>query len=93
MDTTCDLSNDPFVLELSNAFRVVVKFGEAFDDSEPEALVLPHGSYEADLKQHLYELVALSVPLQRVKPELREEVDADDWDDSDLDFLDDGEEE
>jgi hypothetical protein len=37
--------------------------------------------------------VALSVPLQRVKPELRKEVDADDWDDSDLDFLDDGEEE
>jgi uncharacterized metal-binding protein YceD (DUF177 family) len=93
MDTTCDLSNDPFVLELSNAFRVVVKFGEAFDDSEPEVLVLPQGSYEADLKQYLYELVALSVPLQRVKPELRTEVDADDWDDSDLDFLDDGEEE
>lgn len=93
MDTTCDLSNDPFVLELKNDFSVVVKFGEAFDDSEPEVLVLPHGSYEADLKQYLYELVALSVPLQRVKPELREEVDADDWDDSDLDFLDDGEEE
>lgn len=93
MDTTCDLSNDPFVLELKNAFSVVVKFGEAFDDSEPEVLVLPHGSYEADLKQYLYELVALSVPLQRVKPELREEVDADDWDDLDLDFLDDGEEE
>ena len=92
MDTTCDLSNDPFVLELHNAFSVVVKFGEAFDDSEPEVLVLPHGSYEADLKQYLYELVALSVPLQRVKPELREEVEGDAWDEFDLDFLDDEEE-
>jgi uncharacterized metal-binding protein YceD (DUF177 family) len=94
MDTTCDLSNDPFVLELHNAFSVVVKFGEAFDDSEPEVLVLPHGSYEVDLKQYLYELVALSLPLQRVKPELREEVgdDEDGWDDSDLDFLNDDEE-
>ncbi len=94
MDTTCDLSNDPFVLELHNAFSVVVKFGEAFDDSEPEVLVLPHGSYEVDLKQYLYELVALSLPLQRVKPELREEVgdDEDGWDDSDLDFLNDNEE-
>lgn len=92
MDTTCDLSNEPFVLELKNAFSVVVKFGEAFDDSEPEVLVLPHGSYEADLKQYLYELVALSVPLQRVKPELREDVGTDEWDEFDLDFLDDEEE-
>ena len=94
MVTTCDLSNDPFVLELHNAFSVVVKFGEAFDDSEPEVLVLPHGSYEVDLKQYVYELVALSLPLQRVKPELREEVgdDEDGWDDSDLDFLNDDEE-
>jgi hypothetical protein len=38
--------------------------------------------------------VALSLPLQRVKPELREEVgdDEDGWDDSDLDFLNDDEE-
>jgi uncharacterized metal-binding protein YceD (DUF177 family) len=93
MDTTCDLSNDPFVLELHNAFSVVVKFGEAFDDSEPEVLVLPHGSYEVDLKQYLYELVALSVPLQRVKPELRVELDDEDGDDFDLDFLNDDEEE
>ena len=92
MDTTCDLSNDPFVLELKNDFSVVVKFGEAFDDSEPEVLVLPHGSYEADLKQYLFELVALSVPLQRVKPELREDVGTDEWDEFDLDFLDDEEE-
>ena len=93
MDTTCDLSNDPFVLELHNAFSVVVKFGEAFDDSEPEVLVLPNGSYEVDLKQYLYELVALSVPLQRVKPELRVELDDEDGDDFDLDFLNDDEEE
>ena len=92
MDTTCDLSNEPFVLELKNAFSVVVKFGDAFDDSEPEVLVLPHGSYEADLKQYLYELVALSVPLQRVKPELCEDVGTDEWDEFDLDFLDDEEE-
>ena len=88
MDCTCDLSDDPFVLELKNSFRVVVKFGEAFNDSEPEVLVLPHGSYEADLKQYLYELVALSVPLQRIKPELRKERDAEGaWDDSDWDDL------
>ncbi len=93
MDTTCDFSNDPFVLELKNAFSVEIGRASCFDDSEPEVLVLPHGSYEVDLKQYLYELVALSVPLQRVKPELRVELDDEDGDDFDLDFLNDDEEE
>ena len=83
MDTTCDFSGDPFELELHNAFTVVVKFGDAFDDSDPDILVLPHGEYEVDLAQYLFELVALSVPYQKVKPELRETIEDDDLDEDD----------
>jgi len=83
MDTTCDFSGDPLELELRNAFMVVVKFGDAFDDSDPDILVLPHGEYEVDLAQYLFELVALSVPYQKVKPELRETIEDDDLDKDD----------
>ena len=70
MDAVCDFSGDPFELEVHNAFRLVVKFGDAFDDSDPDILVLPHGEYEVDLAQPLFEVVALSIPYQKVKPEL-----------------------
>jgi len=36
--------------------------------------VLPLGEYEVDLAQALFELVALAVPIQKIKPELREEM-------------------
>ncbi len=74
MDAICDFSGDPFELEVQNAFRIVVKFGDAFDDSDPDILVLPHGEYEVDLAQALFELVALAVPIQKIKPELRKEM-------------------
>jgi uncharacterized metal-binding protein YceD (DUF177 family) len=75
MDAVCDFSGDPFELEVHNAFRLVVKFGDAFDDSDPDILVLPHGEYEVDLAQPLFEVVALSIPYQKVKPELRAELE------------------
>jgi uncharacterized metal-binding protein YceD (DUF177 family) len=50
----------------------VVKFGEAYDDQNPELLILPHGSYEVDLSQYLYELAVLSIPLRKSKNEIND---------------------
>ncbi|MDG1252307.1 MAG: YceD family protein [Schleiferiaceae bacterium] len=84
LDAICDFSGDLFELEVQNAFRIVVKFGNAFDDSDPDILVLPHGEYEVDLAQTLFEVVALSVPIQKIKPELRAEMKEDLEEDDDL---------
>ena len=35
MNTFCDVSNDPFTLEISNNFSLIVKFGESFNDENP----------------------------------------------------------
>ncbi len=70
--TEDDDTGEPFELPLHNAFTVVVKFGEAYDDQEPELLILPHGSYEVDLSQYLYELAVLSIPLRKSKNELND---------------------
>ena len=75
MDAICDFSGDPFELEVRNAFSLVIKFGDAYDDSDPDILVLPYGEYEVDLAQPLFEVVALSIPYQKVKPELRAELE------------------
>ena len=83
LDTSCDVSRDPITIALKNQLDLVVKFGEAFDDSDPDLLILPQGEFEMDLSQVLYDLVALSLPMRRVKPEF--EVDEDE--DEDLDDL------
>jgi uncharacterized metal-binding protein YceD (DUF177 family) len=70
--TEDDDTGEPFERPLHNIFTVVVKFGEAYDDQEPELLILPHGSYEVDLSQYLYELAVLSIPLRKSKNELND---------------------
>ena len=67
-DTVCDLTNDPFTLDISNSFSLIVKFGDEFNDEDPEILVLSQGEYEIDLKQLFFELIALSIPIQKIKP-------------------------
>ena len=78
LDAVCDFSGDPFELSVRNAFSLVIKLGDDFDDSNPDILVLPHGEYEVDLAQYLFELIALSIPYQKIKPELRETREDDD---------------
>ncbi|MNE66083.1 hypothetical protein D3C80_1616150 [compost metagenome] len=35
-------------------------------------LILPHGEFEIDVKQYIYEMIVLSVPLRRVHPGVKD---------------------
>ena len=64
----CDLTSEPYNQDIKCDFDLVVKFGEEFNDEEIDMLVLPHGAYEVNVQQYIYELVILSVPSKRVHP-------------------------
>lgn len=68
VNVNCDLTNEPFDQEISNDFDLVVKFGESYNDENEEILILPHGEYELNIAQYLYELIVLSVPSKRIHP-------------------------
>lgn len=72
----CDITGKPFEQPLSNKFELVVKFGEAFNDDDDEILVLPHGEYEVNIAQYIYELIVLSIPTKFLHPDVEDgEVD------------------
>lgn len=66
----CDVSGEPFTLPTEGTLRLVVKFGEEFNDENEEILVLPFETYEINVAQYLYELAVLSIPSKRVHPDL-----------------------
>ena len=47
---------------------MVVNFGEYFDDSNDELLILPFGSHSIDLDQYFYEMIVLSMPIKLIHP-------------------------
>ena len=48
--------------------KLIVKFGEYYDNSNDELLILPQGSHSINLDQFLYEMVVLSMPIRNVHP-------------------------
>jgi uncharacterized metal-binding protein YceD (DUF177 family) len=46
--------------------KLLVRFGDTYNNDNEELLVLPFGEFELDIAQYIYEMIALSVPLRRV---------------------------
>jgi uncharacterized metal-binding protein YceD (DUF177 family) len=64
----CDLSNEPYNQKILGDHHLVVNFGDEFNDEDDALLIVPHGTYEVNIQQYLYELVVLSLPAKRIHP-------------------------
>ena len=72
VNVPCDVSGEEFDLPIKGKLKLLVKFGDAFNDENEELLILPHGEYQVDVSQYIYELIILSVPLRRVHPGVKD---------------------
>jgi len=68
VNVPCDISNENFDLPIKGNLLLIVKFGEEFNDENDEILILPHGEFQVNVAQYIYEMIALSVPLKRIHP-------------------------
>ena len=59
VNVNCDLTNEPFDLVIEDSFNLVVKFGNEFNNENEDILIIPHGEYEINVAQHIYELIVL----------------------------------
>ena len=72
VNVPCDVSGEEFDLPIKGKLKLLVKFGDAFNDENEELLILPHGEYQVNVSQYIYELIILSVPLRRVHPGVKD---------------------
>ena len=70
VNINCDISNEPYEQKLLGSLALVVKFGEEFNDELDDILIIPHGEFEINVAQYIYELIILSVPAKRIHPEV-----------------------
>lgn len=64
----CDLTLEPYNQSVKNKLSIVVKFGDTYEEVNEELLILPHGEYEIEVQQYIYEAVVLGLPAKRVHP-------------------------
>lgn len=68
VNVNCDLTNEPYDQPIDSSLFLVIKFGDEFNDDNEDLLILPHGEFEVNIQQYIYELIVLAVPLKRIHP-------------------------
>ena len=72
VNVPCDVSGEEFDLPIKGKFKLLVKFGDEFNDENEELLILPHGEFQFSVAQYIYETIVLSIPLRRVHPGIKD---------------------
>lgn len=72
LDLVCDISNEQFAYPIEHQIKLLVKFGEEYDDSNEEIITIPHHYSEFNIAQIIYEAVMLSIPMKKISPNLSE---------------------
>ncbi|WKW46265.1 DUF177 domain-containing protein [Myroides sp. JBRI-B21084] len=86
VNVPCDVTNEDFDLPIEGTLKLLVKFGNEFNNENDELLILPFGEFQFSVAQYIYEMIALSVPYKRVHPDIA--ADYEEEFEDDLDFLD-----
>ena len=68
VNVNCDITNEPYNQDISGQYHFVVKFGDVFNADNEDMLILPHGSYEVNIQQYVYESIVLGLPSRRIHP-------------------------
>jgi uncharacterized metal-binding protein YceD (DUF177 family) len=72
VNVPCDLTSEDFDLPTKSKMKLIVRFGDAFNNDNEELLILPFGEFEIDIAQYIYEMIVLSIPLRRVHPGVKD---------------------
>ena len=68
----CDISTDEFSENIMNDLKILVKFGEEYDDSNEDIITIPQKDSDFNIANLIYETVVLSIPMKKVAPSVRD---------------------
>ncbi len=68
VNVPCDVTNQDFDLEIEGEIKMIVKFGDEFNNDHDEILIVPFTEHQIDVKQYIYELIILGIPQKRIHP-------------------------
>jgi uncharacterized metal-binding protein YceD (DUF177 family) len=72
VNVPCDMTGEDFDLPIKGSLKLIVRFGEDFNNDNEELLILPFGEFEIDIAQYIYEMIVLSIPSRRIHPGIKD---------------------
>lgn len=68
IELTCDRSMETFDHPIEIDESLIVKYGDAYDDSNDELLIIPNGQQAIIIENYIYEYVTMAVPMKKLHP-------------------------
>ncbi|MCM4167758.1 hypothetical protein KCTC52924_01439 [Arenibacter antarcticus] len=68
VNVNCDLTNEAYDQKIKADLKLVVNFGDEYNNDNDDILIIPHGEFQINIAQYIYEMLVLSVPLKKVHP-------------------------
>ncbi|MBC8319161.1 MAG: DUF177 domain-containing protein [Bacteroidetes bacterium] len=69
VELQCDRCLDKFNMNIENSFRLIVKYGEIYEEVSDEIITIPSSQNNIELRQLIYEYINLMVPIKKVHPD------------------------
>jgi len=69
MSFPCDRCGDPVSIDIKGNDHIVIKYGDHTDDQDDDIWTYGPQEYQIDIRQRLFELVHLSLPVRRAHEE------------------------
>jgi uncharacterized metal-binding protein YceD (DUF177 family) len=70
IEVPCDVTGEKFDQKISNEAKLIIKFGDEYDDTDSEIWIIPRDEYELNIAQIIYELIMVALPVKRVHPDV-----------------------
>ena len=66
----CDRSLDPFDYAINLDNKLILKYGEEFDDSDDEIWIIPDTTQIFNVERNIFEFINVAIPMKRLHPDL-----------------------
>ncbi|MCQ9634937.1 DUF177 domain-containing protein [Chryseobacterium sp. WG14] len=73
VELVCDITNEDFDYSIENEIKILVNFGEEYDDSNEDVITIPSGEHAFNVAHLIYENVMLSIPMKKISPHVSDE--------------------
>lgn len=68
LNLLCDRCLDSFPHKIVGHDKLIVKFGDEFLEESQDVIVIPVNENRFDLKQYIFEIVSLMLPIRKIHP-------------------------
>jgi uncharacterized metal-binding protein YceD (DUF177 family) len=66
----CDRCLAEFDLPVKGEFKLIVKFGDVFEEESDEVIIIPSTESRFDISQYVFESISLLLPIKKVHPDI-----------------------